>query len=394
MSETEQNARVDRFLADPLRGAAAPWPVGEDPWFSERVLARSALHGVRPLLVEAPGTAQLLRWGWPEAVVAAFREAAIASAVWELGHRKAIGDALGALHSAGVRPVLFKGTALAYSLYHNPATRSRGDTDLIVAPHERDIAIDVLRKLGFERGGGIFGDFVTSEVSLVRVDPFSGSHCVDLHWRLSNSPLLARIFSVEELRAENVAVPALGTHAREVTRPHALAIACVHRLVHSVSPYYVDGDAHCNADRLIWLYDIKLLLEQMTPGELAHFAALAKAREIIEVCRDGIDSAVDWLGVRVPDELVLGEPSPAARPEHVAGYLHAGPVRRTAMNVAAVAGWGNRWRYLFELFIPAPEYMRRKYSGARFRWLPWLYLRRAFSGVSRRLRGIGRRRAQ
>jgi len=49
-------------------------------------------------------------------------------------HGRAVGEVIEALTVRGIETLFFKGTALGYSLYDNPVWRTRGDTDLLVAP--------------------------------------------------------------------------------------------------------------------------------------------------------------------------------------------------------------------------------------------------------------------
>ncbi len=53
----------------------------------------------------------------------------------------------------------------------------------------------------------------------------------------------------------------------------------MHRVVHITAPYFVDDSIHYG-DRLIWLYDIHLLISQMPPQELTQFARLALERRL------------------------------------------------------------------------------------------------------------------
>ena len=91
---------------------------------------------------------------------------------------------------------------------------------------------------------------------------------VDLHWRSSNSPALARLMDYEEMQARAVPVPSLGPAAFAPCPVHALLFACIHRAGHEHAPMYVDGVAVPVKDRLIWLYDIHLLASKMQGAEL------------------------------------------------------------------------------------------------------------------------------
>jgi hypothetical protein len=128
-----------------LRGERPGWPGTDDPTLVDAFLERSEYHGVQALLYERLHDAS----DWPPALLDALHRQAIAGTMWELRHQQVVAEMLAELARVGIEPVLFKGTALAYSLYPGPALRTRGDTDLIVPFHERTRAMDALGCAGF-----------------------------------------------------------------------------------------------------------------------------------------------------------------------------------------------------------------------------------------------------
>lgn len=81
------------------------------------------------------------------------RRAAIAARLAKAAPSRAVDrvtiEVVKALRSAGIRPVLLKGPVFDRWLYARDEPRSYGDTDLLVAPPERDAAVEVLARLGF-----------------------------------------------------------------------------------------------------------------------------------------------------------------------------------------------------------------------------------------------------
>jgi hypothetical protein len=246
---------VESFLCAFLRGENPPWPHAAGEAFIAGFLEGARYHGVLPLLHDrlqrAPASAQ----GWPQQVLQACREEAIGHAMWELRHLDLLKQVLAKLAAAGVRPVLFKGTALAYSLYPAGALRARGDTDLIIPPDALPQTTAVLESLGFERGMGTSGEFVAYQTDFTRTEA-GGEHSLDVHWRINNSELLSRLFSYQELLQRACPVPQLSPDALAAGTVDALLLACMHRATHKQNPYYVDEQAHYGGDRLIWFYDI------------------------------------------------------------------------------------------------------------------------------------------
>jgi Uncharacterised nucleotidyltransferase len=69
--------------------------------------------------------------------------------------RSQLGDLVGALNTAGIEPILLKGTAhLMLGLYRDDADRVIGDIDLLVAQEERETTLAILRDLGYNSYDG------------------------------------------------------------------------------------------------------------------------------------------------------------------------------------------------------------------------------------------------
>src|SRR6478735_6659092 len=120
-----ESAEVDSLLAAALRGSTPEWVVGGAAAVDiEAVCVTRALyHGIAAMLVERGN--QLMDVRWPPSVITALRQQAVAQARWELRHRIVLTQLVRSLRCNGIRPLILKGTAVAYDLYPNPAWRSR-----------------------------------------------------------------------------------------------------------------------------------------------------------------------------------------------------------------------------------------------------------------------------
>lgn len=372
---------VEYLMCAALRGEHPAWPDSGDAALAAAFIERSEYHGVQALLYERLHAAP----GWPQDVLQALHQSAIGGAMWELRHHQVVAEMLATLARIGVEPVLFKGTALAYSLYPDPALRTRGDTDLFVAPRDKARTLDALAALGFARVLEL-GELTSYQACLTREVAGGGEHTLDLHWKINNSELLARLFDYGELRRDAVPLPALSPHALGAGPVHALLIACMHRAGHKQAPYYVDGVAHYSGDRLIWLYDIDLLARALDPAQWTEFVSLAGKKGLRAVCLEGIEQARARFATPVPADVMdaLGEPGPI---EPAAAYLDAGHLRRRWLDFWAHEGLAGRLRFARELVFPPADYMRERFPDARPGWLPWLYARRALGGLRRRGHG-------
>lgn len=384
-SETPASPEADCHEADALiraclRGAPPAWPEHDGPQLGDSLVERCAFHGVGPLVYARLGDAP----GWPGKTVARLREQAAGAAVWEEHHRDLLTRLLTALAEQGVAALLLKGTALAYACYPDPALRTRSDTDLLIPPAARAEADAVLRRLGFRRGTEVSGELISYQASYEAEDRLGLSHLIDLHWRVNNAEVLAHLFEHAELRARAVPAPALGPAALATCPVDAVLIACMHRQVHSQSPYWVDGTAHFSPDRLIWLYDLHLLAGALRPHEWEELGRRAREKTLGAITGDGLTRAAKVFGTALPPGLAEAL-APGRGEEMPRIYLEAGALRRQYLDFRALRGAGPKLRLLRELVFPPAAYMRARYGHVRPHWLPWLYARRAVRGTARRL---------
>ena len=360
----------DALICAVLRGEGAAWPENSVPSFVTAFLERARYHGVEALLHE-----RLVRMqGWPAIVREVLHREALAAGMWEMRDQAVLRSVLDALAGIGVRPIVFKGAALAYSVYTNPVLRSRADNDLLILPRDRTKVTNALESLGFVRGHGIPGKF-TSYQSNYTLNATDGSeHSIDLHWKISNFELLSRLFLYEELLNRSAQLSQLHPDAIGAGAVDALLLACMHRAGHK---------RYGEADRLIWLYDINLLAQSFTSAQWESLVRRATEKGLCATTREGLERAEQCFFKRCPEEVRIdlsktGEP--------VATYFDAGALRQTWIDFLAIGATADRLRFGRELFFPPAAYMLSKYPEAHTAWLPWLYARRAMGGLWNRLR--------
>jgi hypothetical protein len=374
---------TDALLRAALRGEIPAWPDVIEGDFTDKFLERSAWHGVQPLLHGRLELEQAIARGWPREVLAECHRQAIGQAMWEMRPQALL---IEVLEQLGIQPVLFKGTALAYGPYPSPMLRSRGDSDLLVPFPERGRVAEALERLGFRRAVGVSGHFINYQASFTQAVADGWSHTLDLHWRISNSQLLAGLFSYEELRARAQSLPELALQAFAACPVDALLLACMHRCGHKQAPYYVDGVAYYSGDRLIWLYDIHLLAVKLTSDDWHEFIDRASEKGLRAVCRQGLGLAQTCFDTPVGSE-VIEALTPRGEPEPIAQYLEGSAARQLWLDFCAIDGWRDRLAFMNENLFPSASYMQQKYPEAGSGSLPWHYVRRATGGLVKRLKG-------
>jgi Uncharacterised nucleotidyltransferase len=385
-----QAARAaDEFLAAMMRGEIPVWPLATGADFAHVLLVRATYHGVAALLFRNAQQAHSLAMSGGDAdaiqvFIQACKKSARTHGMWELRHQELLAGVLEVLDAVGVQPVLFKGTALAYSLYAPDMVRTRGDTDFIVPADAMPRLEEALKRVHFIRELGQNGEHISYQATFTCSRETFEQHSLDVHWRINNSELLSHLFSYEELSARATALTALSPHALAASWVDALLIACMHRATHKQNPYYVDGVAHYGGDRLIWFYDIHLLLAALSNEDQTEFVRRAKDKGLSSVCLEGIALAQHYFSTPVaPDLLLALRHSAFNETELPAQYLNSGPLRQKWMDFWALRNLSERLTYVKELLMPPESYMRQKYVGRARAPLLALYVRRAITGLKK-----------
>lgn len=359
-----------------LRGETPRWPSDAHAnGFVQDLLCASRHHGTGGLLHQALAHAD---WqGCPAELRAVLTGEARRAAVTDLVQEAELRRVLAALIAQGVHPLLLKGTPLAYTHYPAPALRPRADIDLLI-PHEQlEGVATALETLGYTRLNAICGELVSRQNTFLRFGDRGVQHLLDVHWKISNAPMFADTLGYAELAARAVPIPELGGHARAPAAPHALLLACVHRVAH-----------HHDTERLIWLYDIHLLARGLSHDEWAFFLDLATARKVRAICVDALRLAHDCFSTPLPAPVFASAHTSAAT-EPSRRYLalaQARGLRYLLLDLQALGGWRAKLRLLREHALPASDYMLRRYGVTRKALLPALYLHRGVRGLRRLLR--------
>jgi len=297
------------------------------------------------------------------------RGAAVVDAI-RTGELRSVIDALAAID--GVAPVVFKGAALAHSHYPAPWLRPRLDTDLLISPSHVAQTASALEALGYQRAVTTPGALVLAQASFSRIDRFEIDHALDVHWKIANWHLIAAALTHEEIAARAVVLPAFGPRARAAASRDALLLACLHRAAH-----------HRDSGELLWIYDIHLIAQQLSPDDWAAAVAVARRADVRALCARGLALAIDWFGTPVPSEVLRALDTRAeAAAEPSAVYLSSGQrlVDGLITDLRALPA-RKRVQLLTQHVFPPAEYMRQRYQTRSRLSIAMWYVRRVASGV-------------
>jgi hypothetical protein len=281
-----------------------------------------------------------------------------------------------AFRAHGVEMVLVKGAALAYTCYADPWLRARTDTDVLVRRESVDAAAAALRDAGYSPSKSLStGDLVSHQVAFERVDEHGGQHVIDVHWKIVNPQILANVMSFADVWSESREIHLRGSVIRVPASEWSLLLACVHRLAH-----------HQAQERLIWLYDIQLLADALTPAGWERFTTIAAQRQVSAICADGLAAAIRLMDARIPTAVVStlddqGQQDPSRR--YTVREQRRLDVLRDDLRQL---DWQDRVRLLREHAFPPASFMRSQYQVRSNVLLPLLYARRLIAGAYKWIR--------
>jgi hypothetical protein len=156
----------------------------------------------------------------------------------------------------------------------------------------------------------------------------------------------------------------------------ALALSCIHQSAH-----------HLEQRRLLWMYDVYLLLSRFTEAELEEFSTRAIERRMARVCAHAIAAATEYFPVSAAGP-VLDRLSAVDGDEPSAVLVSMRtPLRQLASDLALTPTWRSRARLLLAHLFPPPAYMWHAHGPASAARLPWLYVQRILRGSARWMTG-------
>jgi Uncharacterised nucleotidyltransferase len=268
---------LDEDLVELLRSAGTiPERVRHDP---THVLRRAELHGLTAVVFGALADAAIDLQppvGTELGLLAAARELDHAA------HLAALRRIDAAFAAAHIDAVALKGCLFAERFYAVPSGRATSDTDLMVAEADLERATGVLETLGYVPETGPEELRFRREHHHIHLG-HPAAPPLELHFHayrgfgsvLRSEPLIERREKCARLGHGAVGV---------LSKPDELVYLAVHAAAHRFI-------------RLGWLYDIRLLVERMTNGELEMAAVRARASGYARLLAFTASLMHDTLGV-------------------------------------------------------------------------------------------------
>jgi len=313
----------------------------------------------------------------PEPVTDEMRQAFLFSRVRSLHMEKQLREIIEAFQNEGLRVLVLRGPALAFSLYPDPAMRPSCDLDLLVIPEDVIQARGILERSGYKCLAKRFEtsrDFFREECFIHQENP-DNKFPVDLHW--VHWELHPFFKGSEEVDIEDLFQRAwkveTSTLVFETLHP-------VDYLIHSAIHLVM---IHKNEMRLSWIYDTALLAHHLqVPDDwetLQERCVAWRARLPLEQC---LKMAQVWAGLELPEG--FDDFSTWPRPTEDESAVWADTMRHHWVTILLKRSLSNpsllikRIPSLLRLLFPHPDIVRFCYPTSSNWLLPVSYVRRWF----------------
>ena len=275
-----------------------------------------------------------------------------------------------------LKAVLFKGSALAYSVYPKPWLRPRSDSDVLIAPSDRLKFDIVLQQLGYQKLFAMQGKYVSYQSTYGKALPGDSFINIDLHWHINNRQMFCNTFTVAELTTNGSRLTQFGTtalHSSAVIpcNVDSVLIAGVHRLGH-----------HHDEERLAWLYDIHLLVSNFSEHEWQQLAHRAEQKKICAITLDALNTSNRYLKTILDNRVISQLEHSALKTEVSAVFLNRTLSERHYFwaDLQSMPDLKSQLGFLRESIFPPFDYVRQQMNS---RWASVAYLKRFYRGVKR-----------
>ena len=271
-------------------------------------------------------------------------------------------------------PILLKGAAMSMIYYPEPYLRPMADVDLLINPSQAEAVKSVLIDHGFELWNSNFDEWVMPQFSCVK--SFSGNlklH-LDIHVRLFNRTLMHDLLMQVELEHQKREIQIESTWVSAPSPCHMLIHAVLHLVGH-----------HNDHRRLIWLYDIHLILQSFSDSDRKQVLDIASEKGISGVLRQVVQEVNQCFK---SDDVGLCEQlqksAEAERTHPIGNYLEdSTKSAQDLRDFLHIKGFKPRMAWLKHHFFPNLSYIQKKYNCPNKFVAVWFYLWRILSGSVR-----------
>ncbi|MBU3023746.1 nucleotidyltransferase family protein [Aestuariibacter sp. A3R04] len=286
--------------------------------------------------------------------------------------RNAFHEVFLALKKKGIDFIVLKGWALSHTVYTTPYSRPKTDIDILITSPSKAEVKQILLELGYTNPRGWEPKEIIDQFSM-RKEIVNGVYAnVDVHLQLTNDRAIQPLFPWNELVLNTQFESSI--EAKVLNKPIALLHAIIHMLHHA-----------CHGDfiKLIWFYDIKLLVESITDSEEKILVGNVSENNLGKIVKFALIETSYLFPSKKLSELI--DKIPSSNDITKFEYLTQSPSKFKVMvrNFYKTKGMRKKLKLLQETFFPPKEEIYIKYGNDSKYPVFILYFIRIFSGITR-----------
>jgi hypothetical protein len=305
----------------------------------EEIITQAKQNGVDLLLYLYIKAGTVTGLGEPQS--AALKSSVYPQVAHDMMLNEATRNLLDLLAENQVPALLLKGTPLAFLYYPSTYLRARCDTDIYIDEGDMAKAAELLADHNYVLSG-LGARKHSSKQFVAAIDSIQNNYLhFDIHWKLSNRVMFRATLPFKDCFENRQPVAALGDNAFALSNTDLLLHACIHRIAHG---------RNTERDRLLWLYDIHLLVEAMGDGELEGFKNKAGERLVGVLCADAIEVAQELFGTELPEGF-LQDLNVNRKNEPSAELIHSSKLRWAWADLRALPGVSKKIAFARELLF-------------------------------------------
>lgn len=359
---------IAQVLSDQVADVATYWSSIDPKEFRDACVENGVSALVHHKLSQIPELASA-----SDELLNVLRNDATRAVIFESQHVQLLGRVGDRLAAAGIEPLIFKGSALAYQVYAQPFVRERCDTDMLFPDKEvAQAALDILTAdLGFQSHITAGGSLISYEKAAYTTDAVGLHHELDLHWQISNNNIYGHALTYEELLKRSTTIE-LGSHTFHAPcMSDALLIACLHRMANM---------AEGNADKLAWLNDMRLISTKLSDQEWSAVVENAIDKQVAHTVLGGLDACEAAFSQKTSDtwHRILAR---ASADETVPSLFLESETGNLIGNVMALPSWRLRLLSALQVLFPPLTFMKSKYGFRNNVVAPYFYALRFVTGA-------------
>ncbi len=271
------------------------------------------------------------------------------------------------LHQAGLEFIILKGDAIARQYYQQSHHRNRCDCDLLFASKPVTHQVwSLLSGQGYEKSFALEGELVGLQFECGKNLPGGIRNFLDIHNSLCNNLWLGSRFPFDELMENTIILSMDDIPIRVLDRPYALLHGALHRIANK---------PHGTQDRLIWLYDLKVLGDAMSDEEWGRFLTLTSKKQVSAIALDALTAMHELLDSKLSLSVLEALNRQAQVEPDTMGDLEK-PWENYRRDFAEQRGLAAKFRYIRENLLPSPAYIRERYQPKSSLLIPYYYVKR------------------